>query len=136
MRKASSFNYAAQHVVQFGQGGGNWLPFTAETVIQGQAGSGPASGVTGPTGPYWWDPRALAAMQPGQVLDKDPLTGEQTVVSSMAQGPRGPLVVIDRQITGVIVRSAYEQQSGVLAQYIVQTAHSGTTITLTLQGGP
>ena len=67
------------------------------------------------------------------MLDQDPLTGEQVTVSSVSQGAGGsPIVIIDTQLPGNFLRATYEQSSGMLVQFTLQQASSGTTTSVRL----
>jgi hypothetical protein len=124
-----------QYVVSFGQGGRDWLPFSARSFVSGLGDQPEQTGVSASTGRFWYDPAALAAMQPGQVLDQDPTTGEQVVVSGVQPGGGGTIVTIDTQLPGVVQRASYDGR-GLLVVYEAQLASSGTTIHLELQSGP
>lgn len=133
---SGAVQYPMQFTVSFGQGGRTWLPYQARSVIQGFLGEQPAqAGVAGSTGRYWWDPTALAAMQPGQVLDQDLLTGQRVVVASVGPGRGGTIVTIDDSLPGAYQRSAYDGR-GALVAYDLQQASAGTQIHLEIEGGP
>jgi hypothetical protein len=122
-------------------GGNEWAAYTAQTTIQALGSSATGSGVTGPTGLYWLSPQALAAvaaMRAGQVLDKDPITGEQVVVQSVGRDAATGrnLVTIASRLPGITTSAGYDTTTGVLAAYAAQIPGSGTTIGLQLQGGP
>lgn len=84
----------------------------------------------GPTGPYWYSPAALDGMTEGQVLDSDPITGEQLAVSAVRQGE----VVMQRQKPGIVDWFTFDNQSGMLAAVDSQIAQSGISFSLELAG--
>ena len=130
---SANLTYPTEIAVQLGGGGPNWSSFSLTQNTPNLGISNQAQGVTGPTGIYWYDPAALAAMSAGQVLDQDPLTGEQVTVSSVSQGAGGsPIVIIDTQLPGNFLRATYEQSSGMLVQFTLQQASSGTTTSVRL----
>jgi hypothetical protein len=133
----SSMNVTSpmQLKVTFGQGGRNWAPYTAQSVIQ-QPGFQPTTGtgVTGTSGLYWIDQRALAGMTAGQVLDQDPLTTEQLAVAATDSAT----VTLTSKLPGVSVTNTYDRASGVL---LAEEAHqdgaaAAMTIRLQLQNRP
>ncbi len=73
-----------------------------------------SSGVSSGTGPYWWDPAALAGFSTGQVLDTDPVTTMTVSVTGVGQGPAGPAVTITSQIPGTSRQATYDVATGVL----------------------
>ena len=92
-------------------------------------------------GLYWLSGSALAALAgatPGQVLDKDPTTGEQLVVHDVGRDPATgrTLLTLDSRMPGITTRAGYDTTTGVLASYAAQVPGSGTIIDLHLQGGP
>ena len=120
-------------------GGRSWASYAAHTAVEG-LGSTTGSGITGPTGLYWLSPSALAALAaatPGQVLDKDPITGQQLVAQAIGrdQATGRDLLTLDSRLPGITTRAGYDASSGVLAGYAAQIPGSGTTIDLHLQGG-
>lgn len=134
---SANLTYPMDLTVSFAKGGWSWASYTAQTHIQ-MPGNQPTvgSGVTGTAGLYWVDQNALRAMKPRQILDQDPLTGEQVVVESVASESGGKIVTISSQLPGVATRAHYDQTSGVLIAYDAHVASSGTTIQLELQGRP
>jgi len=128
--------------VSLGRGGGSWAPYAAQTAIQG-LGSTTGSGITGPTGLYWLSPTALSALAaraaaaPGQVVDQDPITGEQLVVEGGGRDASGrTFLTLVSRLPGITTRAGYDTTSGVLAAYAAQVPGTGTTIDLHLQRGP
>ncbi len=85
---------------------------------------------------FWWAPRALFGLVPGQVLDRDPVTGLQLTAGSRRMGPGGPTMDIDTGMPGDAGRLAYDMGTGVLVRYQVQTQSTGATIDLSLQSMP
>ncbi len=129
--------FPMQYQVTFGQGGRTWLPYTTHSVVQGALGEQPSqSSVAGATGRFWWDAAALTAMQQGQVLDRDPITGEEVVVAAVGPGGRGTIVTIDDAIPGVFQRASYDASGGQMLAYDIQVASSGTSVHLEWQAGP
>jgi hypothetical protein len=106
------------------------------TTVGGAQNPGGRDGVASGTGLFWWSPEALAAMAPGQILDRDPVTGLQTTVGARADGPAGPTIDIETQMPGTSGRVTYDIGTGVLLRYQAQTQSDGTTIDLALQGMP
>jgi hypothetical protein len=131
---SGAFQYPMTYQVQLSPGGGSWMAYRAQSVVQGFLGAQPEqTGVaTGNGGGFWYDPGALAAMQQGQVLDQDPVTGEQAVVSAA----QGNVIAIDNQIPGIGQRRQYDVRSGALVVYDLQTPASGIALHLELQGNP
>ena len=115
-------------------GGDSWASYAARTTVARTGSTTNGSGVTGPTGLYWLSPQTLAAMrsaQVGQVLDRDPVTGEQLVVQAVS----GNLLTLDSRLPGITTRAGYDLSSGVLTTYAAQVPASGTTIDLHLTSG-
>ncbi len=130
---SANLTYGLEHTVQLGSGGSNWATFTSRTVVQQLAIDSQLQGVTGPTGVYWYTPAALAQMTQGQVLDQDPITGQQMAVAFVGAGANGQeVVVIDSQAPGFTLRATYEQGSGTLLAF-EESARSTTGITTSLQ---
>lgn len=131
---SGAFQYPMTYQVQLSPGGASWMSFRGQSVVQGFLGAQPEqTGVSaGNGGGYWYDPASLAGMQPGQVLDKDPLTGGQVVVS----GAQGNVIAIDDQIPGIGQRRQFDVRSGALVSFDLQTPASGISIHLDLQGSP
>ena len=118
--------------------GATWATFGLHTQmsIGGVASPSDASGVSSGIGPYWWDPTALAAMRPGQVLDTDPVTTMTVSVTGVGQGPAGPSVTITSSIPGTTGQASYDVATGVLVDQAIDVASSGTSIQLGLQQLP
>jgi hypothetical protein len=124
----------AQHTVEFAAGGGaTWRPFTSRTVSQQAALDARLQNVSGSTGLYWYAPDALARMTQGQVLDQDPITTETVSVSYAGAGQNGqPIVAIDNQAQGFVIRRTYETQTGLLIGYENFMQASGSTLSFQL----
>jgi hypothetical protein len=130
---SANLTHPTRITIRLGQGGSTWSSFTARTETPALNINSQAQGVAGPTGPYWYDPAALATMNAGQVLDEDPLTGERTTVSAVGQDQAGtPVVSIDVQLPGNFARFTYERSTGMLVELVIQQANAGTTTTVRL----
>ena len=129
-----SIDYAVQYQVQFGPHSRTWSPYQASSFVQTLGEQTPVTSVTASTGLYWWDPAALASMRGGEVLDQDPVTGQQTAVAAVGGGQGGNVVSIDTVLPGTVARASYDLGSGTLIAYETHAASSGTTIRLQLQG--
>jgi hypothetical protein len=130
---SANLTYPTQITVQLGQGGATWSTFATRTETPALGLNNESQGVAGPSGPYWFDPVALATFSAGQVLDEDPLTGERTTVSALGQAQDGtPLVSIDVQLPGNFARFTYEQASGMLVEFVLQQSNAGTTTSVRL----
>ena len=112
--------------------GATWALYEATTTNPLDGSSNVAAGAAGGTGPYWWDPAALAAMQAGQTLDTDPVTGMTMTVGPNGQGLGGPTVTILSAMPGIDVEASYDVATGVLVSYISKTAATGITTTSSL----
>ena len=116
------------------RGGPVWASYAARTAIEG-LGVTTGSGITGPTGLYWLSGStlsALAKLPVGQVVDQDPVTGEQLVIESVGPGA----VTLDSRLPGITTRAGYDTGTGALTSYAAQVPATGTTIDLQLEGGP
>ncbi len=71
---------------------------------------------TGAAGPWWIDPAALASLEPGDLLDTDPITGEQVRVDARDTAR----IRIRRDIAGSVTLHTYDLATGV-ARTIEQT---------------
>jgi hypothetical protein len=130
---SANLTYPTQITVQLGQGGQTWSSFTATQETPQLGMNNRNTGVAGSTGPYWYDPAALANMTAGQVLDEDPLTGEKLTVLFVGQDANGtPVVTIDTAFPGNAFRATFEQSTGMLLEFVLQQANAGTTTTVTL----
>jgi hypothetical protein len=130
---SANLTYPTRVTVRLGQGGETWSAFAALSETPALGLSNQVDGVAGRTGPYWYDPASLAGMSAGQVLDRDGLTGETTFVAFVGAGPDGePVVVIETQLPGNLVRSTYDSSDGLLVEFLTQQASAGTTISARL----
>ena len=131
---SANLTYPAQFAATFtGQGGSTWSPFTARTTVPQLGLDNSSASVAGPNGALWFDPQSLAAMSGGQVIDQDGLTGEQVSVVGVGPGAQGqPTVTIENRVPGNLLRSTYDQQSGMLLGFDLQQASAGTTISVQL----
>jgi hypothetical protein len=121
--------------------GEEWAAYTAKTVIEALGSTSAGDGVTGPTGLYWLSRQALdglARLPAGQVIDKDPITGEQVVLESVGRDPTtgANLLTLASRLPGISTRAGYDTTTGVLASFAAEIPGTGTTIDLRLQGGP
>jgi hypothetical protein len=134
---SANFSYPMRLDIALGPGGRSWSAYTSRTEIQipgGQPSQG--SGVTGTTGVYWVDPRALAGLREGALLDRDPLTNERDTVVSVDAGPNGGTLTVAAQLPGLETVATYDATTGVLVQYRLHEASGGITIRLDLQRMP
>jgi hypothetical protein len=118
--------------VRFTDVGTTWAVFEATITNPSDGSSSVATGAAGGTGPYWWDPAALAAMQAGQTLDTDPVTGMTMTVGPNGQGLGGPTVTILSAMPGIDVVASYDLATGVLVSHTTKTASTGITTTSSL----
>jgi len=125
--------FPAQMTVTFNKRGENWCMFSLQSTTQMQ-GMPPQtsafSGVCGPAGAFWIDPTALQNLQPGQVLDDDPVTHVRTTVIVN----NGQQVGIQIQGPGVGGQVFYDLNSGRLEGLVSQNPSTGMTTTFRLQG--
>jgi hypothetical protein len=125
--------FPSQMTVNFEKRGEDWCTFTLQAVQQIQ-GAPPSSsvlkGVCGPAGLFWIDPAALQNLQPGQVLDDDPITHIRTTVI----GNNGQQVGIQAQGPGIGAQVFYDLNTGRLEGLVTQQPSSGFTTTMRLQG--
>lgn len=113
--------------------GDNWCEFVAQTAMQIQGAPPQQSqlrGICGPGGAFWIDPRALAGLRTGQVIDDDPVTHIRTGVVN-ADG-RGVLVAIEGP--GIFGRVLYDRETGMLQAIESRQPSTGITTMLQLQG--
>ena len=132
---SGAFSSPMSMAVSLKPGGDSWASYTSQSTIANLGSTTTGSGITGPAGLYWLSPQALsaiAAMSPGSVLDKDPITGEQLTLVSTDNG----VVTLLSRLPGIATQGGYDTTSGVLKTYAAQVPASGTTIPLQLQGGP
>ncbi len=135
---SGSFASPMSAQVTFTATGPTWATYGLRTQlsIAGVASPSDASGASSGTGPYWWDPSALAAMRTGEVLDTDPVTTMTVTVTDLGQGPAGPSVTITGSIPGTTGQATYDVATGVLVGQAIDVASSGTSILLGLQQLP
>jgi hypothetical protein len=118
--------------VRFTDVGSTWALYQATITNPSDGSSSVATGAAGGIGPYWWDPAALAAMQPGQPLDTDPVTGMTVTVGAGGQGLGGPTVTILSAMPGIDVEATYDVASGVLVSHTTRSATTGITTSTSL----
>jgi hypothetical protein len=123
-----------RQTVTFGDGGRTWSTFSSHTVIDldGMQQPSDGSGVTGPTGLYWYDPATLASMSQGDVIDEDPVTGARTTVESVGGGGSGAVVTITTAMDGITLRLGYDVGTGVLVSLALTQSVTGATVALQL----
>jgi hypothetical protein len=131
---SGTLQYPMRYQVQLSPGGATWMSFRGQSVVEGFLGAQPEqTGVASGDGAgFWYDPGALGSMRPGQVLDQDPLTGEQVVVA----GVQNNVVAIDNRIPGIGQRRQFNVRDGELVALDLQTPASGIALHLELQAGP
>jgi hypothetical protein len=132
--------YPMQMTVTLGEGGRTWATFASHTVIDlgGSPQPTDATGVTGSTGLYWYDPATLSTLGAGQLLDEDPVTGARVTVAAADAGGSGSVVTLVTEMNGVTLRLGYDVGSGVLGSLEITQSVTGSTIRLQLvsSGGP
>ncbi len=64
--------------------------------------------------PLWINPDVLAKLQPGQLLDTDPVTKIETRVGKSMDGPHGPIITIDMQDQIEMREYGYDSKTGQL----------------------
>lgn len=135
---SGSFSYPMTADVRFTATGPTWATFGLHTVLElgGVPSPSDSAAVSSGTGPYWWDPTALAGFTPGQVLDTDPVTTMTTTVTEVGQSQLGPAVTITSQIPGTSGQSTYDVATGVLLGQAISVASSGADVVLSLQRLP
>lgn len=135
--QAGPWVYPMETTVSFGEGGQTWATFSSRTVIDLGGSQRPtdAAGVTGPTGLYWYDPSTLATMNPGDLIDEDPVTGARITVESVGPGATATVVSIFTEMNGVTVRLGYDAGTGVLVGLELYQAVTGGTVSLQLASG-
>ena len=135
---SGSFSSPMSAQVTFTESGATWATYGLHTQmnIGGMASPSDASGVSSGTGPYWWDPAALAAMRTGQALDTDPVTTMTVAVTGADPGPAGPTVTITSSIPGTSGYATYDVATGALVGQTISVISSGATVQLGLQQMP
>lgn len=135
---SGSLSYPMTSDVSFATTGPTWATHRLRTQVDLPGGGTPteATGVSSGTGPYWWDPTALAGLVTGQVLDTDPITTMTVSVTSVGAGPAGPAVTITSRIPGTTGAATYDIATGVLVGQVIDVAGSGASVQLGLQQMP
>jgi hypothetical protein len=118
--------------VRFTDVGDTWALYDATISNPADGSSNVATGAAAGTGPYWWDPASLAAMQAGQVLDTDPVTGMTITVGPNGQGLGGPTVTILSAMPGIDVEASYDVATGVLVSHTTRSTTTGLTTSSSL----
>ncbi|MCY7419398.1 MAG: hypothetical protein LH650_13080, partial [Chloroflexi bacterium] len=151
---SGSFSYPMTADVGFTTTGPTWATFGLHTVLElggvpstsdsaavstsdsAAVSTSDSAAVSSGTGPYWWDPTALAGFTTGQVLDTDPVTTMTASVTEVGQSQAGLAVTITTQIPGTSGQSTYDVATGVLLGQAISVASSGTDVVLGLQRLP
>jgi hypothetical protein len=115
-------------VVTLDEVGSSWATFGSVTLtdFDGYVERSEASGATGSTGLYWYDPASLATMTAGTVLDEDPVT---SAVLSVEAADGGSVTLLT-EAPGVTVRAEYEVASGVLTALVLEQGFGGVDLQL------
>jgi hypothetical protein len=134
MDPSARFTYPVETTVTIDQVGSCWATFSSHSVIDYGQYQQPsdATGTTGPTGTYWYDPGSLASFQVGQVLDQDPVTGAQVTVQS---ADPGGIVSLLTQMNGASLQLGYDSASGVLVSMLTTNNTTGITLQVQLVSG-
>lgn len=107
--------------------GSEYLRYRSAAVVDMPGGQqSEAAGVTGPTGPHWYDPAALEGLSAGQLLDTDPLTGERTVVAASDADS----VSISVTMPGLSNLLHYDRATGALLRFVQSQELTGVTMDL------
>ncbi len=125
--------------VAFGRGGKNWVPFTSKSAIhysRDYAQESAGTGVTGSTGQFWIDPKALSRLKRGQVLDEDPFTQETLSVDSVRSSSGVKTASLLSELPGNRSLFTYDLNTGALVDFQTSSSGSGITILLRLQNPP
>ena len=124
-----SASWPVEVLVTLDEVGDSWATFrsTTATDFDGYVERSDASGATGSTGLYWYDPVSLAAMTPGTVLDEDSVTTARLSVESAD----AVSVTLLTEAPGVTVRATYEIASGVLTGLVLEQGMGAATLQLT-----
>jgi hypothetical protein len=122
-------SWPVEVLVTLDEVGDGWATFktTTATDFDGYVERSEASGATGSTGLYWYDPASLATMAPGTVLDEDPVTTALLTV----EAADGLSVTLLTEAPGVTVRATYEVASGVLTGLVIEQGMGAATLQLT-----
>ncbi len=123
-----STGWPVEMVVTLDEVGSSWATFrsTTATDFDGYVERSEASGATGSTGLYWYDPASLATMTPGTVLDDDPITSARLSV----EAADGVGVTLLTEAPGVTVRATYEVASGVLTELVLEQGYGTASLRL------
>ncbi len=123
--------------VALGRRGDAWRQYgtTVTMVIGGMQNTSQDAGVAGGVGLFWADPKKLAALEPGKVIDEDPLTGIRTTVGNAGTGPNGGRTISLQSANAKFgVEGVYDLTNGALLEVAVWNAATGLTLRLALQG--
>lgn len=122
--------------VTLGDAGPTWAAYTATSAqwIGGVPIGAAETGIAGGTGPWWIAPVAVAAVQPGQLLDEDPITGQRLTVD--AADDAAGTVTIAATLPGIASTSTYDRATGLLIGAWRSVAASGTSTAIELVAGP
>lgn len=114
------------------QVGADWARMHATTEVGalGTVSTNEAWVVSGGTGPFWYDPVALASMRTGDVLDHDTLTGTTTRVADGGTWDGGSFVWIVTDGPAMSVWFQYDVATGVPMGYSLQQGGSDFTVWL------
>ncbi len=113
--------------------GPDWARFHAlnETSGMGLTVTNETWAVSGGTGPYWYDPAALATMRSGDILDQDPIVGTTVRVGDVGSGANGGAFVwIVTEGPGLATWFQYDVATGVPLGYSIAQASGTTTLWL------
>lgn len=113
--------------------GADWARMHAVTEVGalGAVSTNEAWVVSGGTGPFWYDPVALASFRPGDELDRDALTGTTTRVADSGTWAGGSYVWIVTEGPGMSMWFQYDVDTGVPMGYSLQQGGSDFTVWLT-----
>ncbi|MEP6774429.1 MAG: hypothetical protein ABJA50_02445 [Chloroflexota bacterium] len=133
---SANYTFPTTSNVTLSKGGRNWASYSAQTTIQMMGSPSTSSGVTSTAGTYWMDVNALKAMKAGQVLDTEPITGEELAVQSIGTQQGRKVVNLSDRMAGFEALLNYDQASGALVSYQIKIASSGATYQFQLQQTP
>lgn len=123
-----SASWPVEMSLTFDEVGSSWATFESSTAtdFDGYVQRSDASGATGSTGLYWYDPAALAAMTAGTILDEDPVTTARLSIESAD----GSAVTLLTEAPGVTARATYEVASGVLTSLVLEQGYGALSLEL------
>ncbi len=123
----------AQTTLSYSQVGDTWAALGVRVDISGGGltSSNVTTAVSGGTGPFWYDPAALAGMTVGQVLDDDPLLGVRTSVTQIDPWSGGEEVWLLTEGPGTRLWFGYDRATGVPMAYQLDQAGSSISVGLT-----